>query len=83
MPTGSPTLDRDDIQGLVLRGYRMPEAVYLFYRFRDFRRNGLHISKSVSHISLDILGQLGDYFRRARGGQIRENQGDDLRALIT
>ena len=35
MPTGSPTLDRDDIQGLVLRGYRMPEAVYLFYRFRN------------------------------------------------
>jgi Dyp-type peroxidase family len=26
-------LDRDDIQGLVLRGYRMPLATYLFYRF--------------------------------------------------
>jgi Dyp-type peroxidase family len=26
-------LDRHDIQGLVLRGYRMPLAAYLFYRF--------------------------------------------------
>jgi Dyp-type peroxidase family len=26
-------LDLDDIQGLVIRGYRMPRATYLFYRF--------------------------------------------------
>ena len=26
-------LDRHDIQGLVLRGYPMPLATYLFYRF--------------------------------------------------
>ena len=29
------TLDRSDIQGFVLRGYRMPCAAYLFYRFTD------------------------------------------------
>jgi Dyp-type peroxidase family len=28
-------LDRSDIQGFVLRGYRMPNAAYLFYRFTD------------------------------------------------
>ena len=33
MPTVSHTLDRDDIQGLVLRGYRMPVAAFLCYRF--------------------------------------------------
>lgn len=27
------SLDLDDIQGLVIRGYRMPRATYLFYRF--------------------------------------------------
>ena len=27
------TLERDDIQGLVLRAYRMPKAAYLFFRF--------------------------------------------------
>jgi Dyp-type peroxidase family len=30
-------LDRGDIQGFVLRGYRMPRAAYLFYRFTDAR----------------------------------------------
>jgi Dyp-type peroxidase family len=30
-------LDRGDIQGFVLRGYRMPRAAYLFYRFADAR----------------------------------------------
>jgi Dyp-type peroxidase family len=30
-------LDRGDIQGFVLRGYRMPWAAYLFYRFTDAR----------------------------------------------
>ena len=29
------TLDHSDIQGFVLRGYRMPCAAYLFYRFTD------------------------------------------------
>ena len=35
MPPESHTLDRDDIQGLVLRGYRMPAAAFLFYRFHS------------------------------------------------
>src|SRR5688500_4860882 len=35
MPGGPDTLDREDIQGLVLRGYRMSQAAYLFYRFRS------------------------------------------------
>ncbi|WP_138733361.1 Dyp-type peroxidase [Modestobacter excelsi] len=30
-------LDLGDIQGLVLRGYRMPHAAYLFHRFTDAR----------------------------------------------
>lgn len=28
-------LEREDIQGLVLKGYRMPQAMYVFYRFSD------------------------------------------------
>ena len=28
-------LEREDIQGLVVKGYRMPHAAYLFYRFGD------------------------------------------------
>jgi Dyp-type peroxidase family len=35
MPDGPDTLDREDIQGLVLRGYRMSQAAYLFYRFHS------------------------------------------------
>lgn len=31
-------LDREDIQGLVLKGYRMPHAAYVFYRFTDGHR---------------------------------------------
>lgn len=31
--TGPETLELGDIQGLVVRSYRMPRAVYLFYRF--------------------------------------------------
>jgi len=30
-------LDRSDIQGFVLHGYRMRHAAYLFHRFRDAR----------------------------------------------
>lgn len=33
MAAGRAPLDLDDIQGLVIRGYRMPLARYLFYRF--------------------------------------------------
>ncbi|MGH3887903.1 MAG: Dyp-type peroxidase, partial [Pseudonocardiaceae bacterium] len=29
------SLQREDIQGLVIRGYRMPLAAYVFYRFND------------------------------------------------
>lgn len=28
-------LEREDIQGLVIRGYRMPHAAFVFYRFTD------------------------------------------------
>jgi Dyp-type peroxidase family len=35
MADGQSTLDRNDIQGLILRGYRMPQAAYLFYRFAN------------------------------------------------
>lgn len=31
--TGGESLEREDIQGLVIRGYRMPHAAYVFYRF--------------------------------------------------
>lgn len=31
----SEALELEDIQGLVIRGYRMPWAAYLFYRFSD------------------------------------------------
>ena len=34
MADGPNTLDGADIQGLVLRGYRMPRAAYLFFRFQ-------------------------------------------------
>ena len=33
MTDGQERLEREDIQGLVLRGYRMPLAAYVFYRF--------------------------------------------------
>jgi Dyp-type peroxidase family len=35
MQSVTTVLDRSDIQGFVLRGYRMPYAAYLFYRFTD------------------------------------------------
>ncbi|WP_091448697.1 Dyp-type peroxidase [Geodermatophilus poikilotrophus] len=35
MQSEATVLDRSDIQGFVLRGYRMPHAAYLFYRFTD------------------------------------------------
>ncbi len=35
MTNGPSDLERGDIQGLVIRGYRMPQAAYLFYRFTD------------------------------------------------
>jgi Dyp-type peroxidase family len=35
MQAETTELDRSDIQGFVLRGYRMPYAAYLFYRFTD------------------------------------------------
>ena len=35
MQSVTTVLDRSDIQGFVLRGYRMPYAAYLFYQFSD------------------------------------------------
>lgn len=35
MADGQESLQREDIQGLVIRGYRMPHAAYVFYRFHD------------------------------------------------
>lgn len=38
------SLEREDIQGLVIKGYRMPHAAYVFYRFTDsdLARSWLH-----------------------------------------
>lgn len=48
------SLEREDIQGLVIKGYRMPHAAYLFYRFTDRDRARSWVQHMVDPVTTAV-----------------------------